>query len=355
MVYRGKVLKVEKDHVIVVTEDMMYFKLHPKKCTQGKQIIFVEDDIMREKSVPVYKNKLMAAVITILILSVSIISGAAVWDNYSYAAIVGLDINPGIEFMVDENDIVKRVRPTSEYGKEIISGEMKGMKIEEAIPMALDIAAKKDYIKDETEKIEVSRIEKDGSSGNVDEIKKIVEEWSRENEREKANGKMHTQPGSEKDKNTDIRNADKNIDKNEIEDKLAEKESSKGTLKHENKIEQKQKLKEQRQSEKEFQKNDNTQKYSEPSENKEINQGNKQGGNDIEKKNINNNSGEKTKKEEPEASEAQKIQNGDDASVNGNRGDVDRKEKEPKSDETKQQESKQQESKQKKEDKKQKK
>ena len=350
MVYRGKVLKVEKDHVIVVTEDIMYFKLHPKKCTQGKPIIFVEDDIMKEKAVPVYKNKLMAAVITILILSASIISGVAVWDNYSYAAIVGLDIKPAIEFMIDENDIVKRVRPASEYGKEIISVEMKGMKIEEAIPMALDIAAKKDYIKGETEKIEVSRMEKDGSLGNVDEIKKIVEEWSRENERQKASGKMHTQPGPEKEKNTDTGNADKNIDENAFEYKSAEKESSKGTLKHENKIELKQKLKEQRQSEKELQKNDNAQKYSEPSENKDINQGNKPGGNDVEKKNIDNNAGKKTKGEEPEVSESQKIETGKDASVNGNRGDVNRKSKEPKADETKKQESKQ-----KKEDKRQKK
>ncbi|KDR95678.1 hypothetical protein SAMN02745945_01529 [Peptoclostridium litorale DSM 5388] len=313
MVYKGKVLKVEKDHVMVVTEDMMYLKLHPRKCKQGKSIMFVEDDILNEKNMTIHKSRLMAAAIAILILSVSIISGVAVWDNYSYAAIVGLDINPGIEFMVDENDIVKRVRPTSEYGNEIIRSEMKGMKIEEAIPVALDIAAKKDYITMDTEKIVVSRVEKDGTAGNVDEIIKSIEEWTSENEILKGKDAIYIQQGVEKHNKS-----------NGKDSKTAgsENESADDSLKQENKTEQKQESKGEMQSTGEAKEQ---KKESAPAKNKEINKNNKPGGNEPKNENIDKNAAkkntEKTKEEKLENSESQALQNRADKSFNGSEED----------------------------------
>lgn len=309
MVYKGKVLKVEQDHVMAVTEDMMYFKLHPKKCTQGKSIIFVEDDIMNEKNMNIHKSRPMAAAIAILILSVSIISGVAVWDNYSYAAIVGLDINPGIEFMVDKNDIVKRVRPTSEYGKEIISSEMKGMKIEDAIPMALDIAEKKDYITVNTEKIVVSRVEKGGTPGNIDEIIKSIEEWTSENEILKDKDVIYTQNGVEKHNKS-----------NKKESKAAgpENESADDSLKHDNKAEQKQESKDQIQggSESKEQK-----KEPSPAKNKETTKNSKPGVSEVRNGNIDKNeankNAEKTKGGTLENQDPQALPNRADKSSNG--------------------------------------
>ncbi|MCG8542310.1 MAG: anti-sigma factor domain-containing protein [Clostridia bacterium] len=143
--YKGLIMEIKNDCLIVLTEDANYIKLKKKGNIHiGKKILFIEEDIIRERKKSL--KSLVAIAAAIILMITTIISQFSSIESFKTYAIVSLDINPSLEFQIDKKEIVRKVRPLSKDGKELINNNMIGMKIEEAIILSIKMALDKKYI-----------------------------------------------------------------------------------------------------------------------------------------------------------------------------------------------------------------
>ncbi|MBF8983292.1 anti-sigma factor domain-containing protein [Lutibacter sp. B2] len=145
MIYRGCIVKIEKDFAIIMTDTMEYLKIIKRDgIAVGNKIIFVKEDVYKEKQNSFKHIGLIAAVFILLILSMTSISNQSYVSNA--VAIVSLDINPSIEFEVDKRNKVINVIPINKEAKELMDRELVGYNIEKAIAIIIYNAKEKDYI-----------------------------------------------------------------------------------------------------------------------------------------------------------------------------------------------------------------
>ena len=161
MMYKGKVLEVQNDFAIVLTNSMEYLKVKKKVgLSVGNQILFIEDDIYKENSIN-YKNVLSyAAILVVMLLSLSFITNFSTINNFvnGTAAIVSLDINPSIELKVNSKHKVIKATPLNRDAQEIFSEGLKGLDIEEAVFILIQNAREKQYLTSEKNSILISTI-----------------------------------------------------------------------------------------------------------------------------------------------------------------------------------------------------
>ncbi|MCT4619724.1 MAG: anti-sigma factor domain-containing protein [Marinisporobacter sp.] len=199
MVYRGCVLKIEEGFAIVLTEHAKYMKIIKKDgLAVGKEIIFVKEDIYREKKANIKNISLIVAVFMIMVLSTIKIDQFDTLETMNYAAIVSIDINPSIEFKINEEEKVLQVEALNTEGKELIDREFRDMFIEEAILIVIDNAKKKEYITKEKNKVLIATaaVEENAKEKTID-VKKIKEKIQ-ENEKIEDIDLFYIQ-GNEKD------------------------------------------------------------------------------------------------------------------------------------------------------------
>lgn len=150
MVYRGCVLSLEKDYAVVMTEEAEYIKVNMKNgLIVGKQILFMEDDIYREKrSTPLYMLKYAAVFAIVLLAAVFQIYINGVYKSDKIvAAIVTLDINPSIEIEINNEGRAISLIPLNEDGAVISDKSMTGKPIYNVISELLKNAEAKEYFK----------------------------------------------------------------------------------------------------------------------------------------------------------------------------------------------------------------
>lgn len=161
MIYKGKVLEVNNDFAIVLTNSMEYLKVKKKAgLLVGNQILFVEDDVYKENSIS-YKNMLgYAAVLAVMLLSISFIANFSAINNLftATAAIVSVDINPSVELKVDNKHKVIKATPLTADAHEILSDQLKGLDIEDAVFALILNAKEKQYLTPERNSILISTI-----------------------------------------------------------------------------------------------------------------------------------------------------------------------------------------------------
>ena len=161
MIYKGKVLEVNNDFAIVLTNSMEYLKVKKKEgLLVGNQIIFVDDDVYKENSFS-YKNMLgYAAVLAVMLLSISFIANFSAINNLftATAAIVSVDINPSIELKVDNKHKVIKATPLNADAHEILSDQLKGLDIEDAVFVLILNAKEKQYLTAERNSILISSV-----------------------------------------------------------------------------------------------------------------------------------------------------------------------------------------------------
>lgn len=136
-----------EDYIIVLTDDANYLKLKNKGSTDvGKKIMFIEDDIIKEKNK--YVRPFIGVVAAVIMLMAILIGqfGIDLIDGSKAYAIVSLDINPSLEFQIDKKEVVRKVRSLNEDGKDLIVDSMIGMKIEDAITLSIKEALNKNYL-----------------------------------------------------------------------------------------------------------------------------------------------------------------------------------------------------------------
>lgn len=159
MVYQGVVMEVEKSHIIVLTNATNYVKLKKKgNIDIGKKIVFIEDDIIKKSNRSLKPLIGIAAAIILVIATIIGQFGIDFIGNFQAYAIVSLDINPSLEFQIDEKEIVKKINSLNKDGREIIDDNMVGMKIEDAIILSIKKAINKQYLNNENNVVLVSDV-----------------------------------------------------------------------------------------------------------------------------------------------------------------------------------------------------
>lgn len=159
MAYKGLVMESTNDYIIVLTDDANYVKLKNKgDIDVGKKIMFLEEDIVKEKNN--YSKSLIGFAAAIILLVTTILGqfGFNLIGNFETYAIVSLDINPSIEFKIDKKKIVRDVKSLNEDGWELIDEKMVGMKIEDAVVFSIKSALNKQYLNNENNVILVSDV-----------------------------------------------------------------------------------------------------------------------------------------------------------------------------------------------------
>ncbi|WP_459195867.1 anti-sigma factor domain-containing protein, partial [Wukongibacter baidiensis] len=186
MVHKGLVMEYTKDYIIVLTDDANYIKLKNKgKIDVGKKIMFIEEDIIKEKNK--YVRPFIGVVAAVIMLMTIIIGqfGTNLIDSSKAYAIVSLDINPSLEFQIDKKEIVRKVKSLNKDGEELIDDSMIGMKIEDAITISIKKALNKNYLNGKNNIVLVSDVIIDDNPQNPTVIeKKIFKKVNEDNELE---------------------------------------------------------------------------------------------------------------------------------------------------------------------------
>ena len=141
MAYKGLVMETTNDYIIVLTDDSKYVKLKKKGDIDiGKKIMFIDEDIVKNKNN--YYTPLLGIAAAIILLITTIFGqfGFNIMGNFETYAIVSLDINPSIEFKIDKKKIVRDIKSLNEDGVDLIDDNMIGMKIEDAIVFSIKTA-----------------------------------------------------------------------------------------------------------------------------------------------------------------------------------------------------------------------
>lgn len=200
MVYRGCVIKIEKDFAIVLTDTMEYIKIVKKEgLIVGKKIIFVEDDLYKKKSI--LKNVgFVAAIFIIIILSMTFIEEINIVSPVSHAiAVVSIDINPSIEFEIDKENKVTKVIPLNSDAKELIDKKFIGTPVEEVISVVITNAKQKHFLTEEKNSVLIATATIDGDfKESTKELEEKIKEKVKTNNSLEGVNLIYVQ-GNEKD------------------------------------------------------------------------------------------------------------------------------------------------------------
>jgi len=192
VLYRGVILKTNKDYAIVATQESDLIRIKSKDGMEiGQKIYFFQEDIFLENPNQSIKSglpKWISAVAAVLIMAL-ITSIYVPYVTNSVYAVVSLDINPSVELMIDKNYKVIKAEAETEESAVVISGEIRGKFLNEAVVEVLTNAAKEGYsISGKNtvlistaalkEKTEIEKIEKLLSDG----IREIVDTESNYND-----------------------------------------------------------------------------------------------------------------------------------------------------------------------------
>ncbi|KNY25369.1 anti-sigma factor domain-containing protein [Pseudobacteroides cellulosolvens] len=140
---KGTILEIENDIVLVMTGDCDFIHLKRKSgMFVGQQIQFTSDDIKKEKKPFNILPLAVSAAAILLIASLYFIffQKTSVNDLSGIYSFVDIDINPGIEFMLDKDNKIKKAVPLNNDGQKLLKDiDYKNMYLEKAIT---DIIAK---------------------------------------------------------------------------------------------------------------------------------------------------------------------------------------------------------------------
>lgn len=150
MIYRGSIVKVCSDSIVVVTEECTFKRI--KKSVgleEGMEVYFEERDIIRKSNTSIKNISKIAAIILLVLTS---IYGIQVWDmNYRAVAIVSIDINPSVEIKLNKNHRVINAKPLNKDALNLPLKKLKGQMLTNALDELVQIAKTEGYIKENEE------------------------------------------------------------------------------------------------------------------------------------------------------------------------------------------------------------
>ncbi|KXG75633.1 anti-sigma factor domain-containing protein [Thermotalea metallivorans] len=158
MVYRGCVIKIENDFALVLTNTMEYLKIVKKDgLVVGKEIIFVTGDLYKENKISVRRMGLAAAVVFFMVFSMTWMHPWIFSRIFaSTAVIVSIDINPSVELEINRDEKVLKAIPVNVDGQKVISKELVGMAVDDAVLRIVNNAKEQHYLTEERNAVLIS-------------------------------------------------------------------------------------------------------------------------------------------------------------------------------------------------------
>ncbi len=147
--YTGLIFSIDKNTVLVATPDNAFYKLKRKSTMfVGQEIVFTKKDIIDYRYL-IKRLSVVAAGLCIIMGVVALYlmnrtNDVASSKEFAY---VSVDINPSLEFTIDETQKVLKVESLNDEAKEIIgSKNVKGMKVKSAITEVINMCEEKGII-----------------------------------------------------------------------------------------------------------------------------------------------------------------------------------------------------------------
>lgn len=122
MIYKGIILEIKKDHIVVLNQDGGVFKIRKKPgAAKGDKIFFAEEDIIMEKNKTAgdFAGTKIIAIAAEVLLCIGIV-GYTQYNNMAYAT-VSMDGNQSIQMELNrKGEVIKIVS----YGRELTDAEL---------------------------------------------------------------------------------------------------------------------------------------------------------------------------------------------------------------------------------------
>ena len=150
--FKGIVMEIKDDYVIVMKEDGTLVRIQKKDNLKvGKSIFFFEEDIyIRKESAKVipfrrYIVPLGAIAALFIILINPMINRLSNNVSNTYAVLT-FDINPSIEFELEENGIIKNVKGINDDGIALGVENIKGVSFKDGVIALKELLMKNNYL-----------------------------------------------------------------------------------------------------------------------------------------------------------------------------------------------------------------
>ena len=146
--FKGIVMEVKNDYVIIMKEDGTLVRIKNKDGLKvGKSVFFFEEDIYIKKDtakvIPFRKYIVPLGAIVILINPIMNMFSSKMNNVY---AVLTFDINPSIEFELDQNGIIKDVKGINDDAIALGLDKIKGMTFEEGTVVLKDLLSQNNYL-----------------------------------------------------------------------------------------------------------------------------------------------------------------------------------------------------------------
>lgn len=166
MIKKGLVVKLNQDHIIVMTDQGDYERIaRREKADIGLKIMYTEKDVIFNPQIASYsKNyrKYLVAASLVFALIMGLILQSTLYTDpeqnlvseniesteqrVKITTIIAVDINPSFQLMADANDTVVKVKSMNDDAKTIDVSSVAGLNIEEAIEHIVYLADEAGFI-----------------------------------------------------------------------------------------------------------------------------------------------------------------------------------------------------------------
>ena len=135
MYYKGIILEIKEKYSLILKDDATVVRIKNKENMKvGEKIIFLEEDLYEfNKNRNTMKNKIipiLTVAAMLVLLVVPIVKNNTTSGVY---ALMSIDINPSIEFELDQNKNIVNVYGVNDDGKSINLEDLKGKTLDEGI------------------------------------------------------------------------------------------------------------------------------------------------------------------------------------------------------------------------------
>lgn len=150
--FKGIVMEIKDDYVIVMKEDGILARIKNKDGLNiGASIFFFEEDIYIKKEtakvIPFRKYMVpLGAIAALFIILINPIMNMFSTRINNVYAVLTFDINPSIEFELDENGIIKNIKGINDDAVALGLDKIKGMTFEEGTVALKDLLSQNNYL-----------------------------------------------------------------------------------------------------------------------------------------------------------------------------------------------------------------
>ena len=145
MWFKGIVMEVKEDYSLVMKEDSQIVRVKNKEgMKKGDINIFLEEDLYEEKTSNKKNNKIIISILSIAAVLAIIVLPMMQSNKINSYALVSLDINPSINFELDDNMNIVSIRGVNKDGKNLNLESLNGLALDKGLKkLKIDLENKK--------------------------------------------------------------------------------------------------------------------------------------------------------------------------------------------------------------------